>query len=837
MGALALVAFSACNDEKEDTTPEISERQIEENYAAQATVTSSDANFTATANGGTINFKTEGGSVTLNVTCGCNWIAENSASDLFPSSTTSNSLTITAEQNTVENDLTGTITLMTETYRINFATISVTQSAYGAPEITVETTEWAAPAKGNLTTEIAVAASADWTAEAADTWLTVSKNGDSMTLTAEENGETTERETKVTLTCTDGIKTAYEYVTVTQDALAYITIDKESVTFGSDEGSAAIAVESNYDWDCSYDTSNGWFTVSQNNDGLTVSVVANDGDDREGVVTLTAGDGKENVAEAQLTISQTGITAMILTYTVTSANTTTQLPLYGTVDCTVDWGDGTVENITSSQPSHTYAEAGEYDISIKGTMTRLYSYGISTATSSLPITAVKQWGRTGLINMQYAFYYCRNLTTLPDEVGDAFADVTTFQYAFCYCSALTEIPEGMFDKSTAATSFYGTFFGCTTLKKVPEGLFDNCTKVTTFNATFYICSGLEEVPTQLFANCTEVTDFDSCFRGCSKLKNAPTFENCTKVKAFDILFYDCTSLVDLPAKMFNAPEATTFECLFYGCSSLKTIPPEGLFFNCQKATDFSSVFYGCESITEIPAGLFDECPEATDFHVAFNHNETLTTIPAGLFDKCPKVTTFRGTFQNCTTLTEVPAKLFANKPYVTTFENLFYNCSRLVTVNEGLFDGCPEVTTFLNAFTATKIKTLPKGLFDDNTKVTSFQQLCYQCESLEEIPEGLFDNCPEVTNFTYVFGYCSTLWEIPTGLFDNCRKATDFGGSFISCKVATGESPYTLIDGEKVHLYERANHTDIFAAPTNSTNCFNACPNLSDYESIPWEWK
>lgn len=38
----------------------------------------------------------------------------------------------------------------------------------------------------------------------------------------------------------------------------------------------------------------------------------------------------------------------------------------------VDWGDGTVEKITTSTPSHTYAIAGDYTIKISS-MTRFYN--------------------------------------------------------------------------------------------------------------------------------------------------------------------------------------------------------------------------------------------------------------------------------------------------------------------------------------------------------------------------------------------------------------------------------------------------------------------------------
>ncbi len=891
--ALTLVTLFSCSDEEETNTAK-DEKQTEEAYAAQATVTSSDANYVAGINGGTINFKTEGGTATITVSCGCNWIAENSATDLFTTSTTSSSLTVTAEQNTVEEELTGTITFMTETYRITFATFYITQTAYGAPEITVELNEWNVPAKGNLTTEIAVTASADWTAEAADAWLTVSKGGDSITLTAEENGDTKGRSTRVTLTCTDGIRTAREYVAVTQDALAHLTLSNEFLSFGGEGGSALVTVESNYDWEYSYDTSNGWLKVSQNNEGLTVTVVANDGDEREEVVALSAGDGAENVAEAQLTITQTGNTAMILTYTITSANTSTRLPIYGTVDCTVDWGDGTVETITSNRPSHTYAIAGDYDVSINGTVTALYSNGISSSISPLPLTAVKQWGKTGLTDMSYGFYYCSNLTSLPDEVGNPFAEVTSFNYAFYYCSSLTTIPEGTFEGCSKATGFQQTFRGCSALKSIPTNMFKDCVNVTSFQSVFYQCTALEEINPGTFTNCSSATNLSYIAYGCTALKTIPSdmFANCTKNTTFYASFYNCSALTELPAGLFDdCTDVEDYSSCFYGCKTIPTIPtglfdktvnvttffnifngcsgftaiPEGLFDNCPEVTSFQQAFSACTSLATIPDGLFDNCPKVTKFQRCF-YKAAITKIPEGLFDKCPEVTSFEDCFDSCKSLTSIPSGLFDKCTKVTSFRMTFTDCTSLTGVPEKLFDNCPDVTDLESVFYGcSALKSLPERLFYKCTKVTNLSSAFYECSSLETVPEGLFDNCSAVEDLSFLFSYCTVLKSVPQGLFDDCTEVTTFMSAFQNTSLTslpndlfsknlkvtdfsycfnggslasslTGESPYDVIDGEKVHLYERENYPDIYVTPTNTRRCFYSCTGLTDYDEIPDLW-
>ena len=70
---------------------------------------------------------------------------------------------------------------------------------------------------------------------------------------------------------------------------------------------------------------------------------------------------------------------------------------------------------------------------------------------------------------------------------------------------------------------------------------------------------------------------------------------------------------------------------------------------------------------------------------------------------------------------------------------------------------------------------------------------------------------------------------------------TNFSWAFWDCDKLTGETPYTIInvDGQdiKVHLYERANYPEKFTVPTYSSYCFRECSSLTDYNSIPTEWK
>lgn len=101
----------------------------------------------------------------------------------------------------------------------------------------------------------------------------------------------------------------------------------------------------------------------------------------------------------------------------------------------------------------------------------------------------------------------------------------------------------------------------------------------------------------------------------------------------------------------------------------------------------------------------------------------------------------------------------------------------------------------------------------------------------------LFANNAQVISMWEAFAGCKSLQRIPTGLFDSMRTLQGVRLLFKNCSSLTGESPYTLISGKKVHLYERKDYPNEFLEITSHTSAFNNCTNLTDYESIPSNWR
>ena len=194
----------------------------------------------------------------------------------------------------------------------------------------------------------------------------------------------------------------------------------------------------------------------------------------------------------------------------------------------------------------------------------------------------------------------------------------------------------------------------------------------------------------------------------------------------------------------------------------------------------------------------------------FRNCTSLETVSKGLFADCTAVTDFSSCFQNCTSLTAIPDGLFANCTAATTFDTCFKGCDSLTAIPEGLFANCTAATTFNGCF--------------------------WHCTGLTAIPDGLFANCTAAKTFNTCFADCTSLTAIPDGLFANCTAVTVFRSCFSGCSSLTGETPYTMVDGKKIKLWERSPENG-FATVNDYDVCFDGCTGLSDYAEIPADWK
>ena len=347
------------------------------------------------------------------------------------------------------------------------------------------------------------------------------------------------------------------------------------------------------------------FVPYASNDERIVSVPANS-------TTYTT---LSSMASSRGIIVSTDINACQKTWEFTVYSDRTSIPfnLYNVSDTTliVDWGDGTISKYTSAdyssyntQYTHNYNSYDEYSVIVmcnNWSDVHLFSFtnsawygSVTSIDSPLPhLKGVRTSSSTVYDNkLDYAFYNCRNLVSIPENIFYNNPNVTSFKSTFSSCTNITSIPENIFSNNTMATDFSYCFYNCNSLTSIPSNLFANNTLVTTFQSCF---SGLNltSIPSSLFANNTAVTNFSECFSTCISLTSIPSnlFANNTAVTNFSECFSYCRYLVSVPSGLFaNNTAVTTFSRCFYVCSKFASVP-SGLFANNTAVTNFKECFY------------------------------------------------------------------------------------------------------------------------------------------------------------------------------------------------------------------------------------------------------
>ena len=232
----------------------------------------------------------------------------------------------------------------------------------------------------------------------------------------------------------------------------------------------------------------------------------------------------------------TGKEALILVYNV-EAEDRIELP-YGlkwyddeyreneynaTFDFTVDWGDGSTDNITNANITqtavHNYQIGGEIKITITGIFECISrcDENFEYRRGSDKLIKVEQWGTTGLKMIDLS--WLENLIEIAQPTQNSFKEL---HYVDFKRSGIQSIPDMMFYNCTNITNFDISFSNCNNLQSVGDNIFSKCTNITSFNSTFSSCGNLTNIGENIFYGCENVKEFCQTFYKCYNLEgNAP----------------------------------------------------------------------------------------------------------------------------------------------------------------------------------------------------------------------------------------------------------------------------------------------------------------------------
>jgi len=310
------------------------------------------------------------------------------------------------------------------------------------------------------------------------------------------------------------------------------------------------------------------------------------------------------------------------------------------------------------------------------------------------------------------------------------SSTVNYLYTFIHCYALTHLPDDFADPDRYwfknPSSLQGAFYRCYSLKYLPEGLFGEA------NTTW-----------------SNSPSNNGMFYDCRSLKRIPSMPNPNGLCDFRYMFYNCIDLKALP-KGF----------------SIKKVNSNGLnttFYNCRECYDFTAInlddtdvgqnftmyraFYNWDSIKTFPyLGQFTKATNVQDCWNGATQMERFSSDYTTL--DFTNVISMRGTFQSMESLQELPPIQITNLSHsLDGFYQCFYGCTSLRKV---VFIGMTGNTSgeyyrmFYNNASLTYIEGIDFSFANDAGDMTETFYLCYNISYIK-FPGGSTDE----TGFRY----------------------------------------------------------------------------------------
>ena len=419
---------------------------------------------------------------------------------------------------------------------------------------------------------------------------------------------------------------------------------------------------------------------------------------------------------------------------------------------TINWGDGTSDNVTASNTT-TYHNFDWNNVSSGTLTTKGYRQVIVTITptSGNLLTcsfAPTYVGASGAVTSQW------NNKILESIIAGS--NITSFAFAGTQISAWMEQSTVLSLSSTA--NLASSFANCRSLQNI----------VSFPNGNY--------------------TNMSSMFSSCQLLATAPLFTWGTGSVNLTNMFNNCNSLISVP--LYDTSTATTMSGMFQGCWALPTVP----FFNTQNVTDMSSMFINCISLTSIPpfntqnvlnmSAMFQLCSgikylptfntiKVTNISSMLNGCQSLLIAPPFNLVACTNASTL---FSTCVSLVTTPPY---NLPVCTSIGSMFINCYSLINIGT-LTTGTALVSM---AQTFTQCRSLINApIITNTTNVSNMGELFYGCYALQSVP--VYDTA----NVVVLNGMFGLTYSLKTAPAINTIKSTNWQGLFNTSGIITAPS-------------------------------------------------
>ena len=245
-----------------------------------------------------------------------------------------------------------------------------------------------------------------------------------------------------------------------------------------------------------------------------------------------------------------------------SLSTQFMMPLIssGSYNATVNWGDGSSDTITSynqQEVTHTYSSAGQYEISIEGT---LQGWQFNASGDKLKMLDVKQWGVLDL-STGSAFRGCTNLDASATDAPTV--STTSFLNMFRNCTNFNGAI-GNWDISTV-TNLQECFYRASTFNKSLNSW--NVANVTNLNSTFRECQSFDQDLNSW--DVSNVQKMERTFRECIQFNGDIYSWDTTNVESMKEMLYNC-DLFDQSLAAWTIANVSNFTNFMQNATGLST---------------------------------------------------------------------------------------------------------------------------------------------------------------------------------------------------------------------------------------------------------------------------
>ncbi|KAF3978660.1 MAG: BspA family leucine-rich repeat surface protein, partial [Methylococcales symbiont of Iophon sp. n. MRB-2018] len=163
--------------------------------------------------------------------------------------------------------------------------------------------------------------------------------------------------------------------------------------------------------------------LTEGDNTINIAVTAEDGTTQSYTITVTVAPATPTVPNTDdfITVWQMPTNDLSLTF-----------PSEGSY--TINWGDGTIEEVTDSNPPHTYDTAGDYTVTAENTITR---FNLNNGADAGKLIDIQQWGTANWTNMSRAFFGASAMTMSASD-NPNLAEVADMSYMFNGASAFNQ---------------------------------------------------------------------------------------------------------------------------------------------------------------------------------------------------------------------------------------------------------------------------------------------------------------------------------------------------------------------------------------------------------------